>query len=358
MADEAVQQILVDEGGDDGLDRVDVGEVRPGRLDGVREVRVNVAGGIVGVGGGGWFGHDDGVGVFGSFGPLRLVETERSSLEDGGYGEHVLEIECRGFLAGGVALEAAEQEGSACEGTPNKDFAAVADLQEDALSEEPLGAFVLEVCDLSESRKVAFCDASAEWSKSFSQPLAFLTVEKAGGREAAEDQVRRNEIDEDETTLFQTFKMALVVGGLESKLRTVKVTVGKMITAKVVEESHPLRSRKTRKWRRLLIDIAEDLLCVTNLSTMEEEFQAEICSQVNSDSSSLRFTVAVESRCVTTPLAEALFEGFADHIGGALNQGDSLPSFLGPRIRLASGQVSNKIRSLVKPNCKSSQSTR
>ena len=255
-------------------------------------------------------------------------------------------------------MEAAEHEGPAGEGTPDEDFAAVADLQEDTLSEKPFGVFTLEVCEASEGCEVAFCDASAEWSESFSQPLAFLTVEKAGGGEAAEDHVRCSEIDEDQATLFQTFEVALAVGGLKSKLRTIEVAVGKMITAEIVEEGHPLRSRETCERRRLLIDVAKDLLCATKLPAMEEEFQAEICGQVNSDPSSLGFPAAIDSRCTTTPLAEALFEGFSDDVGGALNQGDSLSSFFTSGRRFASRQVSNKIRSLVKANGKSGQSAR
>ena len=172
-------------------------------------------------------------------------------------------------------------------------------------------------------------------------------MEKADGGEAAEDHVRCNEIDEDQATLFQTFEVALAVGRLESKLRTIEVAVGKMITAKIVEESDPLRSRETCKRRRLLIDVAKDLLCATKLSAMEEEFQAEICGQINSDSSSLRITAAIDSGCVATPLAETLFEGFSYHVGGALNQGDSLSSFFSSRRRFASRQMSNKIRSFV-----------
>lgn len=255
-------------------------------------------------------------------------------------------------------MEAAEHEGPTCQRTPDEGFAAVADLQEDALSEEPFRAFALEVCELAEGCDVAFCDASAEWSKGFSQSLAFLSAAEAGGREAAEDHVRCNEIDEDKTTLLETFEVALAVGGLKSKLRTIEVAVGKMITTEIVEESDPLRSRETCKRRRLLIDVAKDLLCATKLPAMEEEFQAEICSYIDSDSSSLGFTAAIDSRRITTPLAEALFEGFSDYIGGALDQGDSLPSFLGSGSRFASGQMSNEIGSLVKTNCKSGQSTR
>ena len=107
--------------------------------------------------------------MFGSFGAaLRLVvETERSPLQGGGQGEYILEIQGRGSFVAGVALEAAEQEGSAGEGTPDEDFAAVADLQEDTLAEEPFGAFTFEVGEASEGCDVAFCDASAEWSESF-----------------------------------------------------------------------------------------------------------------------------------------------------------------------------------------------
>ena len=168
-----------------------------------------------------------------------------------------------------------------------------------------------------------------------------------GGREAAEDHVRCEEIDEDKATLLQAFEVTLAVGGLKSELRTIEVAVGEMITAEIVEESDTLRRRETCKRRRLLIDITKDLLCATKLSAMKEEFQAEVCSQIDSHSSSLGLTAAIESRCIATPLAEAFFEGFSDHVGGALNQGDSLPGFFGSGSRFASGQVSNEIRSLV-----------
>ena len=211
---------------------------------------------------------------------------------------------------------------------------------------------------MAEGGEVAFGDASAEGFKGFSEPLAFWTAAEVRGREAAEDHVRGDEIDEDQATLLQAFEVALAVGGLESELGTIEVAVGEMITTQVVEESDALRSREPCERRRLLVDVAKDLLCAAKLSAVEEEFQAEVCGQVDSDSSSFGVPAAIESGRITAPLAETLFEGFSDHVGRALDQRDSLSTFLGSGSRFASGQVRDKIGSLVKTDCKSGQSTR
>ena len=87
--------------------------------------------------------------------------------------------------------------------------------------------------------------------------------------------------------------MTLVVSGLQRKLSTVEVVVGKMIATEVVKESNALRSCEERKWRRLLVDIAEDLLCAAKLAAVEEELQAEVCCQIDPYPSSFGLAVTV-----------------------------------------------------------------
>ena len=55
-------------------------------------------------------------------------------------------------------------------------------------------------------------------------------VESSGG-EAAHNYVGGDKVDEDETTLFKAFGVALVVGSLESILGPVEVVVGKVVAA-------------------------------------------------------------------------------------------------------------------------------
>ena len=144
--------------------------------------------------------------------------------------------------------------------------------------------------------------------------MGFLTLVELSGRKAAENDVGSDEIDKDEPSLFRAFTVALAVSSSKSELSAVEVVIGKVVATKVVKESDTLRSGKKSKWRGLLVDVAEYLLCTAKLTAMEKELKAEIRCQVNSYPPSIRLSITIHARGVTTSLTKALLEGFSNHI--------------------------------------------
>lgn len=61
--------------------------------------------------------------------------------------------------------------------------------------------------------------------------MGFSALVESSGGEAAQDYVGGDEVYEDETTLFEAFGVALVVGSLESILGPVEVVIGEVIAA-------------------------------------------------------------------------------------------------------------------------------
>lgn len=108
--------------------------------------------------------------------------------------------------------------------------------------------------------------------------------------------------------------MALIVCRLQGQLRSVEMVVGEVVAAEVVQEGSALGGWVERKRRRLLVYQGEYLLRASKLSAVEEEFQAEVCHQVDTYPAPFRLTIAVETRDITTSLAGTFLEGFADEV--------------------------------------------
>ena len=137
--------------------------------------------------------------------------------------------------------------------------------------EEPFGVWVVEICEMSEGRQVTFRDTFANWVEFLSKTYGFLTLVDTGRGETAEDDVGGDQVYQNESTLLGAFGVTLVVCGLKSKLSTVEMVIGEVIAAKVVKKGDALRSWEEGKRRRLLVDVAEDLLCTAKLTAMKEK---------------------------------------------------------------------------------------
>ena len=113
--------------------------------------------------------------------------------------------------------------------------------------------------------------------------------------ETAEDNIGSDKVDKDEATLLSCLTVALIVSLLESQLCPVKMIVCEMIAAKVVQKASPLGSRVERKRRRLLVDQGEYLFSASELPAVEEQFQANVGHEVDTNPSTLWLAVIVET---------------------------------------------------------------
>lgn len=130
---------------------------------------------------------------------------------------------------------ASEAERLADEGTPDEDFASIAQLQEDALAEEPLGCLAGEIEVLVEGAEIALSDDVAKAVELGGEVCGFGTGEEGLGGEAAEADVRGDKIGEDLCAVGEVLSVGEVVGCLKGELGAVEVVVGKVIGAEVVE---------------------------------------------------------------------------------------------------------------------------
>ena len=90
---------------------------------------------------------------------------------------------------------------------------------------------MVEVEEVFEGGEVAFGDGVAEREEFVGQAFGFGPAEEGGRGEAADDDVRGDEVDEDAASLFRAAGVALGVGGLERQLGAVEVVVGEEVAA-------------------------------------------------------------------------------------------------------------------------------
>lgn len=142
-----------------------------------------------------------------------------------------------------------EEEDATCEGAPDEHFAAVEQGKEDAPGEEPAVVTLLGTEGCFQGRNVSLSDGLTDGKESGSETDAFGALEQFLRGEATEKEIRRDEIDDNETLLFAAAGMTLVIGGLETALRTEKVIIGKEEATEVVEIGDSLTGRIQRQSR-------------------------------------------------------------------------------------------------------------
>ena len=167
MGDVAVEEMLVDQGGEFGFDGEGVVVGRGVVVFDAREVRI---GGVFGVG-------------------LVVGMVGGGEFERGAEGGDVEESGAHGAAGGGLGRDADEGVGAQDEGAPDEDFGAVAELEEDEEVQEPGGVGVVEAEVVVEGGEVAGADGSAEGEEEVREALGFGSVEEGLAWEAAEDDV-------------------------------------------------------------------------------------------------------------------------------------------------------------------------
>lgn len=185
MGDVAVKEVLVDEGGEFGFDGE--GVVEGGRVVVFDSLEVGVGNGI-GIG----------VGVVDILSWLKtcaIVVVGGGEFERGAEGGDVEESGAHGAAGGGLGRDADEGVGAEDEGAPDEDFGAVAELEEDAEVQEPGGVGTFEAEVGVEGGEVAGADGAAEGEEEVGEALGFGAVEEGLAWEAAEDDVRGEEVD-------------------------------------------------------------------------------------------------------------------------------------------------------------------
>lgn len=105
--------------------------------------------------------------------------------------------------------------------------------------------------------------------------------------------------------------MALEISFLKSELCPVKVVVGEVVATEIVEKGSSLSSGVERKWRRLLVNQGEDLLSAPELPAVEEEFEADVGHEVDTNSPTFWLAAIVETGSIATSLTGALLERFS-----------------------------------------------
>lgn len=161
--------------------------------------------------------------------------------------------------------------------------------------EEPRCRRIVDVCKLAERCNISFCEGAANRFEFLLQTLSFGPLVDVLFWKAAQDDVRSDKVDEDETALLSRLTVALVVSFFESELCSVKVVVGEVVATEIVEKGGSLSGGVERKRRRLLVNQGEDLLSASELPTVEEEFEADVGHEVNTNSSTFWLPVTVET---------------------------------------------------------------
>lgn len=137
--------------------------------------------------------------------------------------------------------------------------------------------------------------------------------------------------------MLEATGIALRICGLEREVSAEEVAVGEKIAAEVVEVGDALGGGEQCQWGGLLIDVAKDLLGAADLPAVEKELEAQVRGRVDADTAAFRPAIAIDAGRRAAALAEAFLEGFADHVGGAFHQGDSLRSLFTAEARFPSG---------------------
>lgn len=73
------------------------------------------------------------------------------------------------------------------------------------------------------------------------------------------------------------------------------MTISEVIAAEVIEICDTLSGREEDQRRRLLVDVAENLLSATQFPTLEEQLETEIGGDIDPDSAPCRLVVAVNA---------------------------------------------------------------
>ena len=113
-------------------------------------------------------------------------------------------------------------------------------------------------------------------------------MKQLGRRKAPEDDVGSDEIHNNAPAVLQALNVALIISCLQYQLCSEEMIVSEVVSTQVVEKADTLRSGKASQWRRLLVNIAKDLFCAPQLAAVEEEFQTDVGTEVDSDSSAFR----------------------------------------------------------------------
>ena len=247
-------------------------------------------------------------------------------------------------------MGAGEEEGAAGEGAVDEGFGAMGELEEDAVMEEPGcvgGGGEGEVG--AEGGEVAFGDGGCEGGEVRGEwGGAGEGIEVRVG-EAAEGYVGGDEIGEDEAFVGGAAGVTLVVGGLEGELGAVEVVVGEVVAAQVVEIGDALGGWEERERRGLLVDVAEDLLGAAEFAAVEEELETEVGGHVDADAAAFGLAVLDAVGLAAGFFAEALFEGFADGVGGAFDKGNAFGGFVTADAGLSLAEVGDEFGRLSRP---------
>lgn len=199
------------------------------------------------------------------------------------------------------------------------------------MMQKPFGVLGIEGEEAVERREIALCDRSAKGEEFGIEARGFLAIEEIRAGEAAQNDVGGDQVDEDQAALCDTMGVALAVRSLKDHLSAEEMAVCEEVAAEVIEIGDPLGGREERQRRRLLIDVAEDLLRAAQLAAMEEELEAQIRGHVNPDPAAFGLAIGViDARRGTAPFAKALLERLTDHVGRALDQSHPFSRFLIP----------------------------
>jgi hypothetical protein len=106
-----------------------------------------------------------------------------------------VQVEGGGFVGACFGGDALEEEGLADEGAPDEDFAAVLQLEEDAMVEEPGCMRAGEGGQVVELDEVAGADGGAEGLEALCESVGLRAGEQGVAWEAAENDVAGDKVD-------------------------------------------------------------------------------------------------------------------------------------------------------------------
>lgn len=165
----------------------------------------------------------------------------KTTLEVDGYSVEVCKIKCCRLARSCVCWgHICENEGLAAKGAPKKRSQTVTEREKQTLLKEP-GLMGCEM--VLELDKVAGSDGLTEREKDGSERLRLWTLQESLGREAAEEDVARDEISQDVCAMRDELGRSLEVGVLQTEGGAVIVTVGEVETAEIVKKGDALGGR-------------------------------------------------------------------------------------------------------------------
>ena len=109
------------------------------------------------------------------------------------------------------------------------------------------GAWWGEVEEAVEEANVAGFDDGDELQEDVAEGGAFGAGDELDAGHTAEGEVRGDEVDEDETAVFEELSVALTVGGFKDDGSAEEVVVGEVVAAEVVQVGDPLGGGGSRR---------------------------------------------------------------------------------------------------------------